>query len=226
MNKIEKLLRVGWIKSIWLNFYCLPFKQAIRFPIIVSRNTKVHVADRSCISIMGMGTLRIGFLGRKLAHDRCSTMSIDGKLVIKGDGHHSFAPGLNLFIPKGGIMVIGDNFSCMQNATIQAYKKITIGDDNLWSFDNVVMDSDTHLIFDKMGGGEMISHNRDVSFGNHIWLGCRNIVLKGANIPSGCIVAAGSTITSEVYPENAIISSKGKVIKEGIDWSRELNFEK
>lgn len=161
-------------------------------------------------------------MDREWRHDEKSFLSVDGKLIIKGGGYHTFGPGLSLAVCKNAEMEIGNNFSCTHNAKILVFKRLTIGDDNMWSFDEIVMDTDAHLIFDE--SGEMISHNKEIIFGSHVWLGCRNTILKGANIPSGCIVAAGSTITSDSYPEKSIISSKGKVIKERVNWDIKLNY--
>lgn len=51
--RLRKALQVGVIKSLWINFYCLPFRQAVHLPILVSRNTKLCVANRQCISVLG-----------------------------------------------------------------------------------------------------------------------------------------------------------------------------
>lgn len=155
------------------------------------------------------------------AYGKKSLFSVEGKLIVKGDGYHEFAPGLSLAIAKDAVMEIGNNFSCSHNARITVFKRLVVGDDNMWSFDEIIMDTDAHLIFDV--DGEMVSHNKDIIFGDHVWLGCRNIVLKGATIPSGCMVAAGSTVTSGIYPKESIITSKGKVIKEKIGWNNKLN---
>ena len=222
MTRVRKAFYVGWIKSFWLNFHCLPFKQAIRLPILVARRTKIHIGDKGRISIMGGGKLRIGVCDEEFFHHE-NLLYIDGQLVIKGNGNHLFASGLSLRIYEGAVVEIGDDFACMKNANIQIHKGLHVGKDNMWSWDEVIIDSDTHLIFDSKG--KMISHNKDIRFGDHVWLGCRNIVLKGANIPPGCIIAAGSTITSkDKYPEKSIIASKGKVIKENINWNNKLNL--
>lgn len=161
-------------------------------------------------------------MDREWRHDEKSLFSVDGKLIIKGTGYHQFAPGLSLCIVKGAVMEIGNNFSCSHDAKILVFDKLIIGNDNMWSFDETILDSDAHLIFDE--NGNMISCNNEITFGDRVWLGCDNIVLKGASIPTGCIVAAGSTITSCVYPKNSIITSKGKVIKENIVWNKTLNY--
>ena len=75
----------------------------------------------------------------------------------------------------------------------------------MWSFDTIIMDTDSHKIFDD--SGESISHNCEVIFGDNVWLGCRCVVLKGANIPNGSIIAANSTVTKKLV-------KKGQFTKE------------
>ena len=70
----------------------------------------------------------------------------------------------------------------------------------MWSFDNLIMDTDAHYIFNEKG--EMISHNAGILLGDHVWLGCRNTILKGATIPDGCILGAGGVVTKSLPKKN------------------------
>lgn len=148
---------------------------------------------------------------------RQSTISIQGTLKVKGKGVHQFASGLSLNIMPNAIVEIGNNFSCAHNARFHIYKSLVIGDDNMWSFDNVIMDTDAHSIYDE--NGALITHDKGITFGDNVWLGCRCIVLKGSKIPSGSLVAAGSTVTKALDKDNAIYNGN-KVIRENITWSR------
>ena len=52
-----------------------------------------------------------------------------------------------------------------------------------------------------------------VTIGNDVWIGANSILVSGAKINDGAIVAAGSVVTKEV-PANAIVAgSPAKVIK-------------
>lgn len=37
------------LKSVWVNFYCLPFKQAIKFPILLARGVRISYIHRGAI---------------------------------------------------------------------------------------------------------------------------------------------------------------------------------
>jgi len=219
---IKKLLFLAPVKTVWFNFRYLPFKEAIKFPIILARNVSVRYCHKGFCQFddgVKTGVFRLGFGDRLINVETNSSISIKGKLVIKGTGVHALGPGFTLGIGREGTLTIGDNFTASVRNRISCQFSITIGDDNMWSFDNVIMDSDTHQICD--AEGSITNYNKAIIFGNHVWLGCRNIVMKGASIPDGCMVASGSKITSAYTEKNAIIASQNKVIKSNIIWKRD-----
>lgn len=220
---ICQILHLGFLKTVWFNLRYLPFREAIRMPVILARNVQVRYCHRGFLTGGGKtGVLRFGFGDRDHNFDRKSSISIEGQIILNGRGIHSFGPGTCLRIGKNGILTLGNNFTCSVNNRIYCSHRITVGEDNQWSFDNVIMDTDSHTIYSE--SGERINPNREVVFGNHVWLGCRNVVLKGAKVPDGCIVASGGVVTKAHTEENSIISSNGRVIKQKIKWSRKTAF--
>ena len=92
----------------------------------------------------------------------------------------------------------------------------------MWSFDNLIMDTDAHYIFNEKG--EMISHNAGITVGDHVWLGCRNAILKGATIPDGSIIGAGGVVTKSLAKKNSVYVGN-QLLREGIDWNMTLNYD-
>ena len=105
-------------------------------------------------------------------------------------------------------------FSVSVDARINVAKRVSIGNDNMWSYGNTIMDNDSHPIYDS--SGNQINHHREVVFGNKVWMACHCIILKGADIPDGTIIAAGSIISKSSTQTKTIITTGGKVIKENI----------
>ena len=54
-------------------------------------------------------------------------------------------------------------------------------------------------------------------YGNHVWIGCRSLILKGVNISDNVIVAANSTISRNIDEEFVVVGSNG-VLKENVGW--------
>lgn len=228
MNRLRKLLRIALLKTIWVNFYCLPIRQAVKLPILLAKGIRISSIRRGSIQfidnqyVVRLGMVRIGFQDLEWSYNKKSLLNIQGVLVIKGDGYHTFSPGLSLAIAPGAKVVLGNNFSCSHNNRITIFKSLIVGDNNMWSFDNIIMDTDAHCIYNNKG--EMISHNADIIFGDHVWLGCRNVILKGVSIPDGSIIGAGGIVTKSLPKENAIYVGN-KMIKEGVSWNIKQNYE-
>lgn len=227
MNRLIKLFHTAWLKTIWINFYCLPFRQAVKFPILLARGVRISYIRRGSIQFtdthdIKWGGVRVGFQDLEWSYEKKSVLNIKGTLIIKGSGYHSFSPGLSLAIAPGAKVILGNYFSCSHNNRITIFKSLIVGDNNMWSFDNIIMDTDAHCIYDNKG--EMISHNSGIVFGDHVWLGCRNVILKGVSIPNGSIIGAGGIVTKSLPQENSIYVGN-KMIKEGVGWNIKQNYE-
>lgn len=204
-----------WRLALRLPIYVTPLvqyqKPKDKHRIIIDNVDKEHVT----------ASMLVGFLDREYAWDRPSFLRIEGELYLHGNGTRYFAPGLSLRITKSARMDIGGGiFSASHNLRMFVTHQITIGDDNMWSYDCVVSDTDAHKIFNN--DGEQINHTKEVHFGNHVWLGMRNIVLKGTEIPNGSVIGAGSILRKSYMTNHAPIIAGGKVIKENVVWAREL----
>ena len=218
--KIEQFLYLGIIKTLFVNFKCCHFRDAIKIPILVSRNTSVIYCKSNCFEfVMGcrLGVVTIGF-NRQNNKGLHSSLRIKGKVIVRGNKVHSFGAGCSIDVGEKAVLDIGDHFICTGDSYITVRKSIKIGDNNLWSFNEVIMDTDYHYIYDRNGVQTNIS--RPVYFGNNIWLACNCIILKGASIPSNTVVAAGSMISKVISEENTVISSQGKILKQDILWSQ------
>lgn len=147
-------------------------------------------------------------------------LNILGRLVLKGSGAHSFSPGTILYVGEDATLEIDEGFTASHDLKIYCRHKITIGKDNMWSYYNVVMDNDGHHIFNQEGSH--INKNQPVVFGNHVWMGCRCIVLKGSKIANGSMIASGTTVRKVFSEENCIYADGSEPLRSNIRWDRNL----
>ena len=211
---------MGVIKTLYVNFKCCQFRDAIKLPIIVSRNTSIIDCKSNCFEFVGgvkRGVVTIGF-NRQNNKGSHGSLRIKGKVIVRGNKVHSFGAGCSIDVGEGAILDIGNNFICTGDSYITVRKSIVIGNNNLWSYNEVIMDADQHYIYDE--DGKHINQPKPIFFGNNIWMGCNCLILKGSQISSNTIVAAGSIISRVIIEENVIVSSHGKIIKKGISWSQ------
>ena len=214
----------GFAKTIVFNFKYLPFHQAINLPILMSGKVKFGYMKKGAIVLVGggkRGTLRIGLQDRQYCYDKPSFFNIYGKLILKGNGIHSFAPGAQVYVGGDAILSIDEGFTVSHDLKIYCKYKITFGKNNMWSYYNIVMDNDGHHIYDQ----EMnhINKNKEILFGDDVWLGGRCTVQKGSVIPRGCVIGSDSLVRKKLETECAVYAGDGpQLIKQNIVWDRKL----
>ena len=107
---------------------------------------------------------------------------------------------------------IGSGTAVGDRTEIHCGGQVTIGKDCNISWDCCIMDRDYHKL---ESDTEVI---RPVTIGDHCWIGCNSIILKGVTLGEGAVVAAGSVVTKDV-PAHAIVGGNpAKVIRENIQW--------
>ncbi len=215
----------GFLKTVYFNFKYLPSHQAIHLPVLMSGKVSFGYMKKDAIELVGggktRGVLRIGLQDRQYCYDKPSFFNIYGKLILQGDGIHSFAPGAQVYVGRDAILSIDEGFTASHDLKIYCKKKITIGKNNMWSYYNIVMDNDGHHIYDAQMNH--INTNKEIIFGDDVWLGGRCTVQKGSVIPRGSVVGSDSLVRKALKIECAIYAGDGpQLIKENIVWDRNL----
>ena len=114
---------------------------------------------------------------------------------------------------------IGEHFNSDHDTTIAVLegKTIEIGDDCLFSYNIEIRNSDSHSLLDE--NGLRTNPASDVVIGNHVWIAQRSIILKGARIHSGCVVAANTLVTGHSFRESSlIVGSPARITRSNISW--------
>lgn len=107
---------------------------------------------------------------------------------------------------------IGDETYINRRTEIKCQDHIVIGNKCAISWDVLITDTDYHSINGK-------SCTSPTKIGDHVWIGCKSIILKGVNVGDGAIIAAGAVVTKDV-PSNALVAGNpAKVIKYGVIWN-------
>jgi acetyltransferase-like isoleucine patch superfamily enzyme len=218
-DKIVKLLRyvLALPKSIYVNLRLLPLGQAVKLPIIVSNKTKlVSLRGKVNLSKVKTAIVRIGFTGADMIDYRYhrSILQIDGEVNI--EGKVKIGKGSRLIVT--GKLSLGENLITTGDNTIICEKEMIIGDNCMFAWESIVMDTDQHQIFD--ADDNQINKDIKVTIGSNVWLGARCFVLKNSTIADGCIIAANTTLTRSFdQPSTIIAGTPPKVVKTGIKWS-------
>lgn len=196
---------LSFLKSIWLNFRYLPFTQAVKLPLLVSYDTEFKCYRGGRIELpdaVRFGMIHIGFHEVTVATKTRTTIRVWGYLKFNGTAF--IGRSTRLYVGKEARLVLGDDFKVSASSAIMCCQNIEFGKNIQFSWDCLVLDSDTHSIVYE--DGRESQTDKPVKFGDDIWIGCRCTILKGSNIPSNCVIGANTTITGQKFEENSIIA--------------------
>lgn len=226
--KIIRLLK----KAIWFIFdsgidirkfvyYNYLSKKVIRKSkafIVPYKNAILDLQGNSKIIISGTKHLFIGV--NKLKGSKAETY-----VRLNDNAIWNCKNGADLFFNttlevKAGATFESGYFSANSGSVIIAHSNIIFGEDVMIGRNVIVYDSDFHTIFNSKG--EACNNPKPVVVEDHVWLTSNIIVQKGVTIRAGSLITAYTTVNKDV-PSRSIFGgeSVGKLIKEGIEWSRE-----
>lgn len=210
---------ISLIKTIYINLKVFPINIAKRLPIIVGKNTKIYEIHKGNIVLNNYKDdyrVHIGMGGSAHLHSKYNLIKIgkEGKIIFNGDCY--IGEGCSIRTDHGKI-TFGRDFSANKNLTINSEKSISFGDNCLIGTEVNLRDSDGHkLITDKHNNEE-----RDINIGNNVWICSYVHILKGTNIPDGCVIGLGSIVNTSIQSKDClIVGIPAKVKKKNIRWEK------
>jgi acetyltransferase-like isoleucine patch superfamily enzyme len=118
-----------------------------------------------------------------------------GEMIVENT---AFFPGVRLEVWKGGRLFIGGGTYLNRNTEVIAQQEVRIGRHCKIAWDVVIMDTDQHGI----DGAPPVA--QPVRIGNHVWIGCRALILKGVQIGVYAVICAGAIVTRDVPPGGVV----------------------
>lgn len=115
-----------------------------------------------------------------------------------------FGPCSRLINEKNAYLSLGKNFLNSAQITISNSGRISIGDDFLSSWDTWISDTNFHHIMD-LSTMDISEPEGTITIGDHVWLGARSVILKGSQIPDGCIVGCCSLVNKKFDGSNLML---------------------
>ena len=205
-------------KTLRFNLHYFPLKTALKLPVVVSHRTylrelhgKVALPKNVETAMIKIGFGDVGHYDRRRSRtiwQVSGTVSFGGKASI---GHGSK-------LSVRGDLKLGAGFNMTAESTIVCAKEIRFGDDCLLSWDILVMDTDEHPLYNKEN--ERINPDKAILVGDHVWVGCKCVLLKGTEIPSRTVVAAGTLLKSAFSGENQVVGGNPPtVMKQEVHWA-------
>ncbi|MBO7630073.1 MAG: acyltransferase, partial [Bacteroidales bacterium] len=204
-------------KTLRFNLHYFPLKTALKLPVFVSRRTylrelhgEVVLPEQVETAMVKIGFGDVGHYDRKRSR---GIWQVSG--TVRFEGKAGIGHGSKLSVR--GHLNIGADFNMTAESTIVCADNITFGNDCLVGWDVLVMDTDEHPLYDKKG--ERLNPNRPIVVGDHVWIGCKCVLLKGAEVPDNTVVAAGTLLKSAFEGENQVIGGNPPaVLKQEVRW--------
>lgn len=204
-------------KTLRFNLHYFPLKTALKLPVFVSHRTflrelhgMVNLPSQTRTAMVRIGFGDVGHYDRKRSR---TIWQVSGIVTFNGKagiGHGSK-------VSVRGRLSFGDGFNMTAESTIVCAKEITFGNDCLIGWDVLVMDTDEHPLFDKTGN--RINPDKAIEVGNHVWIGCKCTLLKGAKVPNNTTIAAGTLLKSAFTGSNQVIGGNPPtVLKSEVNW--------
>jgi acetyltransferase-like isoleucine patch superfamily enzyme len=124
-----------------------------------------------------------------------------------------FQPVILKTVRPTAILRIGNNVG-ISGSTISSTTSIFIGDNVLIGSGCLITDSDAHPLHDSERSDPKKIGTHPIHIGNNVFIGARATILKGVTLGEGCVIGAGSVVTTSIPPRCVAAGNPAKVIRE------------
>ena len=149
------------------------------------------------------------------------SFNCDDGLVEIGPSSGVPAFSANIRVGQDSTVRIGTNVSSTSRVGISAVEgtTITLGDDVMFASENQLRGDDGHPIFD-VRSGKRVNPARDITVGDHCWIGARAVLLGGTTLGRGSVVGM-SALVKGTFPNNCVLAGiPAKLVRRDVAWER------
>lgn len=214
---------VNYIKSV---FFCMHFFgifTALKAPIYIGGKVKFTKTKSSKIIING--DIRRHMISINLVNDSEGVLVSDKFEIILGS-NTTLTIGENCVFSKGGSIRLDDSSAvsigknCFFNKRLFIYsaQMISIGEGCIFGWNCQLRDNDGHHIYFDNCQSQM---TKKISIDDNCWIGSDNVILKGANLPRGSVLASNSLLNKNMFKDNSLYAGiPARLIKENVHWEK------
>lgn len=212
INKAFKIV-LDLPKTIFINFYYLPLKRAIKLPIRVSYDVKIGaLGKRDSVILSSDSIISVGKGGSfALGSNSYWYIGKNGKVIF--DGKATFSRGVQII--ANGNLKFGKDFWCNANCIINSGKNIEFGDKVLLGWNVSILDGDGHTMI--YNGLESKAYE-DIYISDNVWIASGGVVLKGSYLRKNTVVAARGIVSKKFNEENILIGGSNNIIRRDVEW--------
>lgn len=212
-----------WGHIVYFNFHYLPFKQAVKLPILLYKPHLLKCKGKVTITSdnIWFGMIQLGiFRNRLYPNSGFTWINEGGECIFKGKSVS--CNGTFIYIMQNGCIEFGKNFYNGPNTRLTSAKKIIFGDNNGLGWDTIVTDTSFHRCKKKNGEWRenYLDADKTIHLGANNWLAMRCLVLKGTRTPDYAIFGANSTLNKDYssYPSYIMMAGNPLEVKAQDIW--------
>lgn len=226
---IKKFWKHRWVlrsilKSIYFNFHYLPFRQAIKLPILLYKpkfgdlKGKILLTKEAKFGLIKLGNLGVSlYPNNGIYIDNHGTIIFNGKCNIGNDSYIS--------VGDSGCISFGDNVAASAALKITSYHRIELEDRVRIGWGCMFLDTDFHSM-KKLGGGRTKGYGT-IKLGENSWLGCKCLILKNTDIPKYTTVSAGTVLNKRLdIPEYSVVGMDNNIVVKSTGMYRDFRDDK
>lgn len=209
-SSLKKLWKNRWIlryliQSIIFNFYYLPYKQAIKLPILLYKPKFISLKGKVIISTSHVKTGMI-ILGKPIIpiYPNKGIIFENNGGVIEFKGICVIGNNSAISIGEKAKVEIGSSFIATATLKIISCHHIMFGEKVLVGWECTFMDTDFHKM-KKINGGYTKGY-APIRIGNNNWFGTKCHVMKRTETPDYCTISATTFLNKKYdYPPYTVI---------------------
>ena len=215
--------------TLYFNFHYLPFRQAIRLPILLYKphllKCKGKIELRPDNGRIRYGMVRMGFRHASIYpnsgitwENHGGTIIYRGQCVLGNNTYMSFGPKTTVDF--------GHGFSNAAGLKLVSYRGIKFGQFCRFGWNCLCMDTNIHPLYDMVGKKYKPASGR-IEIGDHNWFGTECKVMHSVVTPERCIWGMGTTVTRGCVkkPYCVMGGNPVRIICENVMRNLEHNYE-
>lgn len=193
ISHILILLR-AFIPSVYFCLKYLPFRQAIKLPILVYKPHFLKLKGTVVIENENIrfGMVKLGFLTHVLYPNTGITVKNEGKLVFKGKCN--IGNDCYIVCGKQGRIEFGDDFKVSAGLKMVSQCGITFGKETRIGWGCIVMDTNFHPLYD-MEKKKFKKAFGKICIGDNNWFATQCVIMPSVQTPERCIFGARTVVT-------------------------------
>lgn len=203
--------------SIRFNFHYLPFRQAIRLPVVFMSPSSFH-ALRGTVIIHGPirhAMISLGLPGNDMFSRKDRILwNVEGSCTFNGSV--AVNPGSSITVRPEGCLRFGNHVSLGQRTKILCGDTIELGDNVLISWDCLLMDNDGHPFYD-FDHDRVFCSSSAIKVGDETFIGSHCFLLKGAVLLNNLALASSSLLNRKMEDRFALYAGiPSRLVKRNI----------